>query len=122
MRKELTTLELQYLLHDSKSAQQILEVAVFPAVLLLTSRKALQGSQLLDIYQAARVEDRSLACENLSAWRNLQWLSRFKEWAIFGLIACPGTFYNDNPLQPSSNYEVLVPLCCCADTFSWYIK
>lgn len=63
---------------------------MFPAVLTLTNRKALQGSQLLDVCQAARVQGKASASDNLSAWRNLQWLSRFKEWAIFGFLACPG--------------------------------
>ncbi len=64
---------------------------MFPAVLLLTSRKALQGSQLLDICQAAKTQGKTTASDTLSAWRNLQWLPKFKEWAIFGFIACPGT-------------------------------
>ena len=63
---------------------------MFPAVLQFSNRKALQSSQLLDVCRAAEKFEEGRALDDLAAWRNLQWLSRFKEWAIFAFVACPG--------------------------------
>lgn len=85
---------------------QVIEFTVAPAILTLARSKSLLESKILDVI-AIEKQEGSLA-EYIERrrmdWRRLILLPKLKEWAIFGLLACPGqvtsAFAPDLPSLP----------------------
>jgi len=71
---------------------QVLESTVFSAILAAADRRTVEAGRLLEVGASRRMTDYEQRTEGVQGWRDVQWLRRMKEWAIFAFVACPGMF------------------------------
>lgn len=85
---------------------QILESIAFPAILAYGRLDVIQQSQVLSIQAVLRNQSDAAALARLRAgWRDLQLLSRMREWLFYGLLVCPGMML----MQSVNSYRVDKP-------------
>ena len=72
---------------------QILELIVSPVLSAFATAKEMQQSQMLNVLRPAEVDaacQQQLGMPVSAAIRGLQLLPDLQDWALFGMLICPG--------------------------------